>query len=580
MLQIIHKLRDKYAYWLLLLFVPLEVLPFLFEPDSLMGKALLLIKTVLFGLLYILYADKQKWYIHLMLLITCVSMGVSVIKHGGVGTALLILTMFFALIAFPQIEITDNRLRCLYLLLAISGVGVAIYGMISNYINGISAFSWRGIFNPNTFGMILLSVFFYSLSSMHLKIEKNLYGYDCLLLILLLFLIYKTGCRSALLSMIAFVFIYVISFKTQFGRATYYMIAAFSILFCLAIAILEFRLNISEVANGFELFGKKIFSGRERIWSVVWKGFIETPLWGKSSEYLSEHTNLSSAHSVFMGVLIASGAIPCLLYMKLLFLPKSWFENIDNNRSTQLNKVCYTATVFLATFECIYTDSRLSLLFLPLLLCNKTNNAEHVMNNEYDSICYFKGFCKAKQSRIKGINSANSIISLFITICLCVTTIIEPIAISNSYEQLPRKMDAEYLENIGYEKTTGNLLQGNSSQSANIAGVIWDWNGESFDVIGTANGITSNMHFFSSDNSLPKWAEPGGRYRIIYESDIVRFRIYYCTVDGGMGRIVDTTTSTDFTIPEQAVGLIIRLTVEEGITARETVMPIILNNKD
>lgn len=573
MQQMIHKIRDKYTYWLLLLFAPLEVLPFLCEPESMMGKALLLIKTVLFGILYILYADKQKWYIHVMLLITCVSMSISMLMHGGAGTVLLILTMFFALITFPKIEIEEKRLRNLYFLLAIGGAGTAIYGMILNYINGITAFSWRGGFNPNTFGIILLSVLFYSLSSMHLN-AKKISWMDLALFTLMLFLIIKSGCRSALLCVIVLLTFYVISCKTKFGRIAYYVIVAFSVLFCLAMAIIDLKLNISETAYDVMLFGKRVFSGREKVWATALNGFIASPLWGQSNEYLAGCTQLSSAHSVLMGILIATGVIPCIMYLKLLFSPKTL---IGYNKAIDLlliNKLFFIACIILTAFECVYTDNRLNLLFLPLLwscddayigynpLKNKTNNSDN--SDEMRS-------CKHKK---KDSDKISGILALFIVCILMITKISEPVILSITREALSMKADQLYLDTIGYGDENINLLQNKNFESKDVNKVIWEWNGTAYDVIGTAENISA-VNLYSSSDKLPDWAEPGKQYHVIFEADTIRFQVYYYLSDGQHVCLVDTTTSIDFTIPEDSIGLIVRIALPEGETAHERVMPII-----
>lgn len=576
MLQMIHKIRDKYTYWLLLLFVPLEVLPFLCEPDSTMGKALLLIKAALFGILYFLYADKQKWYTHVLLLITCVSMGISVLRHGGAGTALLILTMFFALIAFPKIEIENNRLRWLYLFLAIGSTSIAIYGMVLNYVNGVSAFSWRGDFNPNTFGMILLSVLFYFLSCMHLNDEK-INWLDCVLLIVIIFLIFKSNCRSALLCVIALVVMYVIFYKTKFGRAAYYVVAALSMLICFTIAIFELKVNISESANRLELLGKKIFSGRERIWGAALEGFINSPFWGQPSEYLIEYTNLASAHNVFMGIIVSLGLLPGMLYIMLIYAPKTLLGNIDDLKPKHINKICFITTILLSTFECIYTDSRINMLFLPLLFTNlSTCNNKDVGIDEL--LMEEATENRTKRTFQLPTNKNKEVVVFFISI-LITFVFLEPLALNITYNNLPCKVCKDYLNEVGYKDNKLNVINGDNCYSEDCYGIIWHWNGSSFDVIGKANAFTFR-DFYHDINLLPEWAIPGKQYHIIYESGSVKFRIYYSSVDGQWYSLVYTNTSVDFTIPKEAKGLIVRIELSEGDSAFEKVMPIIYALED
>lgn len=575
MQQMIHKIRDKYTYCLLLLFVPLEVLPFLCEPDSTMGKALLLIKAALFGLLYILYADKQKWYIHVMLLITCVSMGVSVLNHGGAGIALLILTMFFALIAFPKIDVEKSRLQKVYLLLGIGAAIIILLCMISNYSKGLPAFSWRGKYNTNTIGILLLAAFFFFESTLHADESLLRITYvDLLLLICTLFLIYRSGCRSVLLSLCVFVICYLAMKQKKYTQCLYLLLVLCSILICFVAYVIQKNSNISNQLVGIEIFGKEILSGRERVWSQIFDGFIESPVFGKGIEYITETTGLESAHSVFMGVLLFGGMIPTIMYL-LLLLSKQSVLSIDrvNVHNIQTQKIAFMACIVVAAFECIFTDNRLNTLFMGLLFCyERVTNYPVEITNE-------KGQADDTHIDVKENTECQKhmrLMCLTITCVLTLTFLLEPVAKMIVHEKLPMLMNQEYLDQIGYDANINdNVLGHKDYPSELIKGVAWEWNGKSYDVIGQTNTTTSFVNFYFSFDHLPEWAEPGKDYRVIYESKTVRLRI--CCYDNSGKEIltIETKNSLDFSIPIETVGLIVRISLEPNEPAYESVMPII-----
>lgn len=567
MQQMIHKLRDKYTYWLLLLFVPLEVLPFLCEPDSLLGKALLLIKAALLGILYCLYADKQKWYTHAMLLIACASMGVSVLKHGGAGIALLVLTLLFALLTFTRIEIETERLSKLYFALAIGGSIIVVFGMIVNYTNGLQSLSWRGIFNPNTFGMVFLSAYFYFETAVNKNLQKRISLTNVLISGAFLFLLIRSSCRSAVICMIVFFVWLFVAKGRKFNKAIYYSIVIASLSICFVVAFVEQWLNVSSTANDVQLMGKKLFSGRETIWSTSLTGFIESPLWGQPIEYLADTTHLKSAHNVFMGILFSTGLIPSLVYLIILLVPGFLFVSEDK-QEIALNKLCFFVSLILSTFECVYTDNRLNLLFLPLLLGVFSQNANKNCNEtSIEGITEQKTIEKRQWGKFKKVSVIISCVLIIINLFEPFVKLIRPIVFSLKY-------NACFLEKANEYDSSMNLLQNSKYPSRERSGIVWEWNGEAYDIFGTAEALDF-IDFYSSPVKLPEWAEPGKQYHVIHESDEIRFRIYYYLSDGQCIRLVDTNTSLNFTLPNQACGLIVRLALNGGATVNEKVMPIL-----
>lgn len=567
MQQMIHKIRDKYTYWILLLFVPLEVLPFSCEPDSTMGKVLLLIKAALLGILYCLYADKQRWYIHVMMLITCASMGISVLMHGGAGTALLILTMFFALITFPKIKIDAERLSTLFLMLAIGGSAIVAFGMIVNYSKGLQALSWRGIFNPNTFGIVILSIYFYLETAMGVNLKNRFSLKNGLVSGAFLFLLIRSGCRSTIICLIALFVCMLVVKEKKYIKRIYYLIVIASLSICFMVILAEQWLNVSIIANDVQLMGKKLFSGRELIWKTSWTGFMESPLWGQPIEYLADTTHLMSAHNVFIGILFSTGLIPSLAYVVLLLVPRFSVIGEDEHEIT-LNRLCFIISMVLSTFECIYTDNRLNLLFLPLLLGICPQNTDNKCNVKPEKVI------KEQITEGKGQLSKSEKIGVLVLCVLVALNLFEPFVKYIRPIVMPLKYNTNFLEKAKEYNSPINLLNDSKYSSREKNGIIWEWNGEAYDVIGTAENL-SVVDFYSSPVKIPDWAEPGKQYHVIHESDEIRFRIYYYLSDGQCIRLVDTNTSLNFTLPNQACGLIVRLALNGGANVNEKVMPIL-----
>lgn len=572
--QAIKKIRDKYAHYLVFLFIPLEIIPFLCEPDSLAGKAILLIKAALLTLLYLLYADRQKWYTHAMMLIACVSMGISTVIHGNAGITALVLIMFFALLTFPRIKIQGKTLRTVFFLLGCGAIVIVLLCMLSNYADGLPSFSWRGKFNTNTIGILLLAAFFYFESSLHVGEDTtritlfDIFVYACILV-----LVYMSGCRSALLSLLMFVACFFLFIRTSKGKLVYCLIVIFSMGICFVMYFIQSNTTIMNQTRSIEILGKDLLSGREKIWTAIFENVQDSPIFGRNNEYIIKLTGLESAHNVFMGLLLSFGLVPCLIYVVTLFSLKNTILGKTEDHSLQMNHICFCACIVVTAFECLFTDNRLNFLYLPLLLtASKTQSSEMTEKTE----CDVKLETDGKKT---GFACKHNYVQTCSLISLCITLLVymaEPLALSVVHEMLPQVVDEEYLKGIGYDENLNrNVLAGQDYTSTKAKGVAWEWNGTAYDVIGETTTTTSFVNFYISFDTLPEWAIPGHTYHAIYEAEAVRLRICSYDEKGNEIQTIETRNSLDFTIPAETVGIIVRISLEPGEPAYESVMPII-----
>lgn len=126
-----------------------------------------------------------------------------------------------------------------------------------------------------------------------------------------------------------------------------------------------------------------------------------------------------------------------------------------------------------------------------------------------------------------------------------------------------------------YEFNAINLLNAPITSTKN--GITWEKiSGAKVAVRGTPTS-PSIIRLYQSDSALPEWAAVGGTYDYSYSGTNVFFRVMY--YDGtDWIQIINTKTSGSFTIPQNAIGLSIRLWVQVGVTdVNEIVEPIILS---
>ena len=137
---------------------------------------------------------------------------------------------------------------------------------------------------------------------------------------------------------------------------------------------------------------------------------------------------------------------------------------------------------------------------------------------------------------------------------------------------------------------TNELLNGNAfdilpfcekiSRSANNVTFTWNSDGSACTVstIGTASARTADT-MFDEANSFPAGMKAGGSYRLKYNSSNVYF-VIICYKNGTIESqaLIARKKSIDFTIPDDASGLLIQLVVSNATSANETVSPILLTD--
>lgn len=94
-----------------------------------------------------------------------------------------------------------------------------------------------------------------------------------------------------------------------------------------------------------------------------------------------------------------------------------------------------------------------------------------------------------------------------------------------------------------------------------------------YKVTGTATN-TAIRNLYSSMSALPSWLKKGKQYYVTFKSDNVQLR-FLPNGGGSTVSLVNTKTNTSFFIPDDTVGVTVRLVVNNGTTVNEVVYPII-----
>lgn len=364
---------------------PLVILPFLFTSDSTPGKILLVLKVIYTILLGFVYGIRISKGYTVLFIITIASTVVTVLTRGGVGIACLFAILLFALFTFSQIQVDEKLLSTIYFLNSIFCYIIYVYTvyqpfvMFYNSTNSIITVPWfinhYARLNSNTCGILGLAGFFYFVaSSENIKTNRRKKVTFCILVyILTIILVLLTRCRSALLALLLFPFVWFANQRGHFRKWVYYVYVGGILIFAL-IMLLIIDDNKYDNIDEASLFYKSFLSGRTKIWRCAVEGFAQSWLWGQGNNYLFANVNTTSAHNVLLGILVTLGIIPALSYVWILMIPGKVFSYQTKRDHFTVAQICFLSSLVISIFECTLTDSCLNFLFLPLLLMPKLSN--------------------------------------------------------------------------------------------------------------------------------------------------------------------------------------------------------------
>lgn len=559
-----ESIRSRFTSALVWLIIPLEFLTFAWEPDSIQGKALLLFKLMFIGICYLLFSKEMPKKIHGVVVLVTISVIMTTITKGGLGVALLTLTFFLAVNALPRIRLEEKQLALLFVLLSIGTIIIVFMGMIGNLQDEIYVFDFKNSrINGNTYGVVFLSGTYFLVSYIDIAVKGK--KRDLLIIIICivaLFLIALTGCRSAMLSLFLFGIMFFLYAKGIRIDWIYTPLVTFSVLIGIVVTIFSkvTGLGFSDESTtfyGMQLFGKALFSGRDVLWRSVIDGYLKNPIFGSGSDWLAQISGLSSAHNVYLGLLVTVGTVPAMLYLYTLLTHnmKVTLRPCVNDKH-QVARICFMTSIAVAAFECSFTDSRINFLFLPLLVgsIGKPTTLELQQGKNYEKI---------KISRIGWL-----VLFSVSLIMIIVSDIVAP----------KPEWITDNTVDIAVDNRT-NLLDNQGQNIRTENAVTWEWNEDIVTAYGTAAG-TSKYDLYNNPEKMPDWYIPGHSYTLHFKSNMVTFRVLYYDEKGVGHWIVGTHENETFSVPDQACGMLLGVLVFPHEVVHEMVRPVLFDSTE
>ncbi len=212
-------------------------------------------------------------------------------------------------------------------------------------------------YNTNYGGLVLISGFFFAIYALE-YLRYYLYevkGYEkskWLLAVTLFFFAWGYNIiawyrsRCALLGLIMFAILMLVPLKVWKNRIFYTAVTLFTTVGAILFSLMYVWLGILKDTITIRIFYKDIISGREEVWSELWRAFAEKPVTGIGSSYdiqLEWLGGMFEVHNGLLDILIVHGV--AVFAVTMVFIIKRFMELKEAATSSHLNK-CAMAGVF------------------------------------------------------------------------------------------------------------------------------------------------------------------------------------------------------------------------------------------
>lgn len=361
------------------IFMGIIVLPFIFNwayGHGLFSSPLTIgVTLILFTLLLSVNFNKIMTIPDFLALFTLVvTLWMTSKTYKAYGCAFTCFNIFIHTLLVNNITFSRKQILAFHSVIVIF-LGIFIFTLkIVPHYDSIYVYQLNGLMiNPNTLGILMLSLYFHFLILTNMLFANKL---KLLFFIIatpvVLYYIKLSQCRSAYISLVIFFLLW--AFK-GFNMKHYSKLLLIAVI--VAIFFPFVYLKIADNLSGLSLGGKSLLS-REAVWKSAIELIKEYPLLGSGTVFYMKSTNnmlTSSAHNVFLGLWKTIGFFPMIIFS--LRLNKG--RNMRNITGINIiKKKMFLSCIILCIFETLLNDSDTYIFFMTLLLTEKMTEEKDI----------------------------------------------------------------------------------------------------------------------------------------------------------------------------------------------------------
>lgn len=287
--------------------------------------------------------------------------------YGGEATVLNLFNILFALLVLSNTQINITIYRRIHLL---SAVILSFYILTTDLSTIDFAYCYSlfgGRLNSNSYGILTLANYYCwtCYLSTYKKRKALLIFANAGILLVSVYLLFISGCRTTIGAIAVFLFLGLIRKKSIPYRQFRCIII---LIILMNLVLVPLYINLADNNIDVVLFGKSLFSGREYVWKSAWNHFLNSPWIGNGGSISlvgPRNTTTVSAHNTLLNILYTLGVIPAASFIFMLGRRLPERRHYTYNRIAQL---AFLSSLVLSFFESFYTDSHFFVFYLILLL--------------------------------------------------------------------------------------------------------------------------------------------------------------------------------------------------------------------
>lgn len=345
----------------------------------LIGKVnMLIVLVILIPIVTLLLIEKKipRNDIRLMVLFNIFLFFNLVMTKSNLGSVILVDIFFLMFIISTKIFLKERTILSLNLIFFVYN----IFWINSNY----------KIYNANTIGIIGMILFFINFILMG-QIKRKIFKIPVLILILKDFdIIIKSASRGSLGGILVFLILFLLLGKIVLKNRFFFNISIImstlgSIIFVYSYIYLWLS---SGVENTF-IFGKRLFTGREKIWYELYLKFKEKIFVGLGSDIKLHSFGSLNVHNSFYDLLVIYGIFVFLILICLIL--KTFNMNYKTIQRNNLSKISFFIIIGILISSFIETTfiniTHYPIILFLLIVINSggrgEKNAEYLYDRGY-----------------------------------------------------------------------------------------------------------------------------------------------------------------------------------------------------
>lgn len=286
----------------------------------------------------------------------------SLFKNGSFGVVITYLNMCMFLILLNNISFTLRQVQIVRVLTIVLMVSLISTFKFKWKYGTLFVYDGFDNINLNTYGILLLVLYFNVVSLIGLFIKKELTRDIAFAIATLvaLYYIWQSECRSAIISVLFMVGIMFIK-RVNYRKILFLLVLA-------GVIVPIVYISSYEILGDFQFLGKSLYTGREVVWLHTWEIIKNAPILGtgtSESLVISIGEITDSAHNIYLAFWRTIGLAPTLLFVWCLLNGRHIDDMTPHN---VLSKKAFLACMVVSLVETLLNDANYNFLFMMLLM--------------------------------------------------------------------------------------------------------------------------------------------------------------------------------------------------------------------